>query len=132
MSMQDPISDMLTRIRNAIMAGHKSTAMPSSKQKLAIAKVLKEEGYILDFSVDEADAVKPSLTVMVKYHSGKPVISGIQRVSRPGLRVYRSYSDIPKTWGGFGISIVSTSAGVICDREARAKKVGGEIWCEVW
>jgi len=129
--MQDPISDMLTRIRNATMVGHTNVSMSSSKQKAAVAKVLKEEGFINDFEVVEQSPA-PCLKIELKYYEGKSVISGIKRVSCPGLRVYKSYKDIPKTWGGFGISIVSTSLGVLCDRNARHHKVGGEVWCQVW
>lgn len=131
MSMQDPISDMLTRIRNALAVGHKTVSMPSSKQKLAVANVLKEEGYVVDFSVTESQPVDV-LSLELKYFQGKSVISNLKRVSRPGLRVYKSYSDLPKSLGGFGISIISTSTGVVCDRVARANKAGGEIWCQVW
>ena len=131
MSMQDPISDLLTQVRNALTVGHKTVTMQSSKQKIALANVLKAEGYITDFTVEDNAPMK-SLVIQLKYYQGKPVISGIQRVSRPGLRVYKSYSDLPKIWGGFGISIISTSIGVVCDRVARASKVGGEVWCQVW
>lgn len=131
MSMQDPISDMLTRIRNASCVGRKKVTMSTSVQKEALAKILKEEGYIVDYSIVE---MSPSseLVVTLKYHQGKSVISGITRISRPGLRVYKGYNEIPKTWGGFGISIISTSLGVLCDRIARQHKVGGEVWCQVW
>lgn len=131
MSMQDPISDMLTRIRNALSVGQKKVTMSTSLQKQALAKILKEEGYILDYSLTEALPAS-ELAITLKYHQGKSVISGIKRISRPGLRVYKGYQEIPKTSGGFGISIVSTSLGVVCDRIARQHKVGGEVWCQVW
>lgn len=130
MSMHDPISDMLTRIRNAQRAGKVSVSMPSSKVKKAIAQVLKEEGYIDSFSVS-ADAVKPLLDVQLKYYAGRPVIERIQRVSRPGLRIYKGSEDIPSVMNGLGIAIVTTSKGVMTDRKARATGVGGELLCIV-
>ncbi|MFP8966422.1 30S ribosomal protein S8 [Pokkaliibacter sp. CJK22405] len=130
MSMQDTLADMVTRIRNAHMANHANVTMPSSKLKVAVAKVLKDEGYIVDFSV--AEGVKPSLTIDLKYYEGKPVIESIKRVSRPGLRQYKSRSDLPKVEGGLGIAIVSTSKGVMTDRAARAAGVGGEVICTVF
>ncbi|MBQ9600759.1 MAG: 30S ribosomal protein S8 [Neisseriaceae bacterium] len=129
MSMHDPISDMLTRIRNAQRSNKVAVAMPSSKLKCAIAQVLKEEGYIEDFSVS-AD-VKPVLSVSLKYYAGKPVIEQIKRVSRPGLRVYKGSEEIPTVMNGLGIAIVSTSKGVMTDRKARAAGVGGELLCIV-
>ena len=129
MSMHDPISDMLTRIRNAQRSNKVAVAMPSSKLKCAIAQVLKEEGYIEDFSVS-AD-VKPVLSVSLKYYAGKPVIEKIKRVSRPGLRVYKGSEEIPTVMNGLGIAIVSTSKGVMTDRKARAAGVGGELLCIV-
>lgn len=129
MSMHDPISDMLTRIRNAQRANKASVVMPSSKLKVAIAKVLKEEGYIEDFAVS-ADA-KPILEIQLKYYAGRPVIERIQRVSRPGLRVYKGSNDIPFVMNGLGVVIVSTSQGVMTDRKARANGVGGELLCVV-
>lgn len=129
MSMHDPISDMLTRIRNAQRSNKVAVAMPSSKLKCAIAQVLKEEGYIEDFSVS-AD-VKPVLSVSLKYYAGKPVIEQIKRVSRPGLRVYKGSEEIPTVMNGLGITIVSTSKGVMTDRKARAAGVGGELLCIV-
>ena len=125
MSMHDPISDMLTRIRNAQRADKVVVAMPSSKLKCAIAKVLKEEGYIEDFSVS-ADA-KPVLEIQLKYYAGRPVIEQIKRVSRPGLRIYKASSEIPNVMNGLGIAIVSTSKGVMTDRKARSEGVGGEL-----
>lgn len=130
MSMQDPISDMLTRIRNAQMAEKKSVLMPSSTVKVAIAKVLEEEGYITSF--DANDDVKPTLTIELKYFNGKPVIEAIDRVSRPGLRIYKSATELPKVNAGLGIAIVSTSKGMMADRAARAQGVGGEIICNVF
>ena len=130
MTMQDPIADMLTRIRNAQQASHPSVAMPSSKLKLAICEVLKREGYIEDFSVD--GGAKPTLSVTLRYHAGRPVIETLRRVSRPGLRAYRATDDVPKIMGGLGVSIVSTNRGVMTDREARAQGVGGEVLCTVF
>ena len=127
--MSDPIADMLTRVRNAQAASKADVTMPSSKLKLAIAKVLLEEGYIAGYSAD--DAVKPSLTVALKYYEGRPVIDELKRVSRPGLRIYKNKDDLPKVLNGLGIAIVSTSAGVMTDREARAAGRGGEVICTV-
>lgn len=129
MSMQDPISDMLTRIRNGQAASKVSVKMPSSKQKVAIATVLKAEGYIADFSV--AGDTKPELEVTLKYFEGKKVIDTIKRVSRPGLRIYKGASDLPKVMAGLGIAIISTSQGVMTDRAARKASIGGEIICYV-
>ncbi len=129
MSMHDPISDMLTRIRNAQRAHKVAVAMPSSKLKCAIAKVLKEEGYIEDFAVS-ADA-KPVLEIQLKYYAGRPVIEQIKRVSRPGLRVYKGSDEIPTVMNGLGVAIVSTSKGVMTDRKARAAGIGGELLCVV-
>jgi small subunit ribosomal protein S8 len=130
MSMSDPIADMLTRIRNAQMAEKASVSMPSSKLKVAIAMVLKDEGYIDDFAVRPADG-KPSLDIALKYYAGLPVIEKIERTSRPGLRVYKPSRDIPKVMNGLGIAIVSTSKGVMTDRKARGLGVGGEVLCIV-
>lgn len=130
MSMTDPISDLLTRIRNGQGARKVSVSMPASKVKVAIAKVLEAEGYINGFSTD-GDATKPTLTVDLKYYQDRPVIERIQRVSRPGLRVYVGAEDLPKVQGGLGIAIVSTSSGVMTDREARAGGRGGEVLCVV-
>lgn len=129
MSMHDPISDMLTRIRNAQGACKVSVSMPSSKLKCAIAKVLKEEGYIENFSIS-TDA-KPVLEIQLKYYAGRPVIEQIKRVSRPGLRVYKASSAIPVVMNGLGVAIVSTSKGVMTDRKAREVGVGGELLCVV-
>jgi len=130
MSMTDPIADMLTRIRNGQKARMVSVAMPASNSKEAIAKVLKDEGYITDFSVEGEGAAK-SLTVELKYFEGVPVIEKIQRASRPGLRIYRGKEDLPKVLGGLGVAIVSTSAGVMSDRQAREQGIGGEVLCVV-
>lgn len=129
MSMHDPISDMLTRIRNAQHANKANVSMPSSKLKVAIAKVLKEEGYIENYHVD--GEAKPQLSIELKYYAGRPVIEQIKRVSRPGLRVYKATNDIPNVMNGLGVAIVSTSKGVMTDRKARAVGVGGELLCIV-
>lgn len=130
MSLQDPISDMLTRIRNAQAASKQSVSMPSSTRKADIARVLKDEGYIADYRV-EADGGKAILTIELKYYQGKPVIEALQRVSRPGLRVYRGNESLPKVIGGLGVAIVSTSRGLMTDRAARAQGIGGEVICFV-
>ena len=131
MSMQDPLSDMLTRIRNAQMAGKTSVEMPGSKLKAGVARVLEEEGYIAGFEAS-MDGVKPRLRMNLKYFEGKPVIAEIDRVSRPSLRRYASKDELPKVRGGLGIAIVSTSRGVMTDRAARAAGVGGEVLCTVF
>jgi small subunit ribosomal protein S8 len=128
--MSDPIADMLTRIRNAQMAEKPKVAMPSSKVKVAIAGVLKDEGYIDEFAVRDASG-KPLLEIGLKYYAGRPVIEKIERLSRPGLRVYKPCRDIPKVMNGLGIAIVSTSKGVMTDRKARGLGVGGEVLCIV-
>lgn len=126
MSMSDPIADMLTRIRNGQSAGKTAVHMPASKQKTAIAQVLKDEGYIRDFAAVEVDG-KPALEVTLKYFQGDPVIDYVKRVSRPGLRIYKNKNDLPKVRGGLGIAIISTSKGVMTDREARKQGHGGEV-----
>ena len=131
MSMQDPLADMLTRIRNAQMAGKTAVQMPSSKLKVSVAKVLEDEGYIASSRV-EADGGKAQLTVELKYYQGKPVIAEIHRVSRPGLRSYAGKDELPSVRAGLGIAIVSTSNGVMTDRAARAAGVGGEVLCTVF
>lgn len=131
MSMNDPISDMLTRVRNAQMAQKASVSMPSSKLKVAIAEVLKEEGYIDGFNVVKADGGKATLEIGLKYYAGSSVIEKIQRVSRPGLRIYKGAGEIPQVMNGLGIAIVSTSKGLMTDRKARANGVGGEVLCIV-
>lgn len=130
MSMQDPIADMLTRIRNGQSADKKTVTMPSSKLKKAVAKVLLDEGYITDFKVDE-NSGKPQLNVALKYFQGAPVISEIKRVSRPGLRIYRKNDELPSVMNGLGIAIISTSKGLMTDRAARAAGFGGEVLCTV-
>jgi len=130
MSMQDPLADMLARIRNAQMAEHVSVTLPASKLKAAVANVLKEEGYVSDVTVEEG--VKPSMTIRLKYFEGRPVIEKIKRVSRPGLRTYATSHELPKVNNGLGIAIVSTNKGVMTDRAARAAGVGGEVLCTVF
>jgi len=130
MSMSDPIADMLTRIRNAQLAEKLSVAMPSSRVKASIAQVLKDEGYIEEFKVREEDG-RSTLEIALKYYAGEPVIEKIERVSRPGLRIYKGRDDIPKIMNGLGIAIVSTSKGVMTDRKARATGIGGEVLCIV-
>jgi small subunit ribosomal protein S8 len=129
MSMSDPIADMLTRIRNGQAAAKADVSMPASKMKQAIAKVLKDEGYIKDFSVSEG--AKPEMTVSLKYFEGRPVIESIKRVSRPGLRIYKNKDELPKVMNGLGVAIISTSKGIMTDREARASGFGGEVVCLV-
>jgi small subunit ribosomal protein S8 len=131
MSMTDPIADMLTRIRNAQMTERAIVAMPASKVKVAIAHVLKDEGYIEGFKVSGEEARKPQLEIALRYYAGRPVIEKIERVSKPGLRIYKSKDDIPRVMNGLGIAIVSTSHGVMTDRKARASGVGGEVLCIV-
>jgi len=130
MSMSDPIADMLTRIRNAQMVGHTEVAMPASRLKASIAQVLKQEGYIEDFALRENGAMK-ELRIGLKYYAGRPVIERLERVSKPGLRVYRGRDDIPRVMNGLGVAILSTSRGVMTDRKARADGVGGEVLCIV-
>ena len=130
MSMTDPIADMLTRIRNGQKARKVSVAMPASSEKVAICGVLKDEGYITDFSTS-GEGSKKELSVELKYFEGTPVIESVKRVSKPGLRVYRGKDDLPKVLGGLGVAIVSTSAGVMSDRAARKKGMGGEVLCVV-
>ena len=139
MSMSDPISDMLTRIRNAQLVGHAEVAMPASRLKAAIAEVLKQEGYIEDFVLQDKGGEKGSrdggakkeLRIGLKYYAGRPVIERLERVSKPGLRVYRGRDDIPRVLNGLGVAILSTSRGVMTDRKARADGVGGEVLCIV-
>lgn len=130
--MTDPIADMLTRIRNALSAGKLNVNMPDSKQKRAIAQVLKDEGFIADFAQADADAdAKPALNIDLKYYQGKPVIEKIKRISRPGLRIYKGKNELPKVMGGLGVAIISTSKGLMTDRTARKAGFGGEILCTV-
>ena len=130
MSMSDPIADMLTRIRNAQMVEKANVAVPSSKLKVAIAQVLKDEGYIDGFSI-KTDSGKSELQIALKYYAGRPVIERIERVSRPGLRIYKGRHDIPQVMNGLGVAIVTTPKGVMTDRKARATGVGGEVLCYV-
>ncbi|RZT91942.1 30S ribosomal protein S8 [Rivibacter subsaxonicus] len=130
MSMSDPIADMLTRIRNAQLVEKTKVAMPASKVKVAIAQVLKDEGYIDGFAVKSEDG-KSALEIALKYYAGRPVIERIERVSRPGLRVYKGRHDIPQVMNGLGVAIVTTPQGVMTDRKARAAGIGGEVLCYV-
>ena len=130
MSMQDPIADLLTRIRNGQERAKASVAIPSSKLKVAICNILKEEGYISDYRVDDAE-IKKTLTVDLKYFQGKPVIETLKRISKPSLRKYKSKDDLPRVMGGYGTAIVSTSQGVMTDKSARSQGLGGEILCFV-
>jgi len=130
MSVNDPIGDMLTRIRNALAMSKAEVRMPSSKQRVAIAQVLKNEGYIQDFAVSR-DGEKATLSIVLKYFEGKPVIQSLKRVSRPGRRIYEARSELPKVNGGLGIAIVSTSGGIMTDRAARAGGHGGEVLCTI-
>ena len=131
MAMSDPIADMLTRIRNAQLAEKASVSMPSSKLKVAIAAVLKDEGYVEDFAVRQNDA-KATLEIGLKYYAGRPVIERIERVSKPGLRIYKGCDDIPRVMNGLGVAIVSTPKGVMADHSARDSNVGGEVLCTVF
>lgn len=131
MSMTDPIADMLTRVRNGLSANKMEVSMPASKVKLSIAQVLKDEGYVGDFAVQDIDG-KPVLKVTLRYYQGQPVIERVKRVSRPGLRVYKGKNELPTVMGGLGVAIVSTSAGVMTDRAARKAGLGGEVLCTVF
>ena len=130
MSMSDPIADMLTRIRNAQLSEKNVVAMPASKLKQAIAQVLKDEGYIENFAIRESDG-KPVLNISLKYYAGRPVIEKIERVSRPGLRIYQPNDNLPNVMNGLGVAIISTSKGVMTERKARASGIGGEVLCIV-
>lgn len=130
MSMSDPIADMLTRIRNAQLSEKNVVAMPASKLKQAIAQVLKDEGYIEHFAIRESDG-KPELYISLKYYAGRPVIEKIERVSRPGLRIYKPNKNLPNVMNGLGVAIISTSKGVMTERKARASGIGGEVLCIV-
>jgi small subunit ribosomal protein S8 len=130
MSMSDPIADMLTRIRNAQLSEKASVEVPASRLKAAIAQVLKDEGYVEDFRVRQADG-KPVIDISLKYYAGRPVIEKIERVSRPGLRIYKAKNELPTVMNGLGVAIVSTSRGVMTERKARASGVGGEVLCIV-
>jgi small subunit ribosomal protein S8 len=127
--MTDPIADMLTRIRNAQSAGKVDVSMPSSKAKRAIAEVMKEQGYIADYAV--SSGTRPELTITLKYYRGAPVIDDLKRVSRPGLRIYKNKDELPKVLNGLGVAIISTSAGVMTDKKARAEGRGGEVICTI-
>jgi small subunit ribosomal protein S8 len=130
--MTDPIGDMLIRLKNALMARHKSVIVPASKMKLEIARILKEEGYIEDYRYIKEET-QPKIEIILKYDENKrPIIAGVKRVSKPGRRIYKGYRDLPKVLDGFGIAIVSTSQGIMTDHEARKRKVGGEVICEIW
>jgi small subunit ribosomal protein S8 len=130
MTMQDPIADFLTRIRNSQKAEKRTVSMPSSKQKCAIAEVLKQEGYIIDYFIEESES-KSTLTIELKYFGGQPVIESLRRVSRPGLRIYQATDELPRVMGGLGIAIISTSRGLMSDRAARSLGIGGEVICIV-
>ncbi len=134
MTMTDPVADMLTRIRNANIAMHDGVKMPSSKQKVALAEMLKEEGYIVDYSVTDSDrGPGQDLSITMKYSPNRErVISGVKRVSSPGLRVYSNADEIPRVLGGLGVAVISTSKGLMSDREARRRRIGGEVLCYVW
>ena len=134
MSMSDPIADMLTRIRNAVTSRHESVNIPASKTKVAIANVLKQEGFIRDFEiVAEEGKVQPSLKVALGYNASRqPVLNGLQRISKPGLRVYVQRREIPRVYGGLGVAILSTPKGVMTGQEARRQSLGGELLCYVW
>ena len=130
--MTDPIADMLIRIKNSLMARHKSVSIPSSKIKLEIARILKEEGYIEDFKYIN-EKPQPQIEIILKYDENKrPVIAGVKRISNPGRRIYKGYKDLPKVLDGLGIAIISTSQGIMTDHEARKRKIGGEVLCEIW
>lgn len=130
--MTDPIADMLIRIKNALMARHKSVIVPASKIKLEIVRILKEEGYIEDYKYIKEEP-QPKIEIILKYDENKrPVIAGVKRISKPGRRIYKGYRDLPKVLDGFGIAIISTSQGIMTDHEARKRKIGGEVICEIW
>ena len=128
MSMSDPISDMLTRIRNSLQRNKNTVTMPSSKLKVAIANILKQEGYIKDYKIEEHQK-KISLVIELKYFQGKPVIESLKRISRPSLRSYKSVNELPKVMGGLGVAIISTAKGVMTDKSAREHGIGGEVLC---
>ena len=130
MTMQDPISDLLTRMRNAQMAGHTEVQVPNSSMKRSVLKVLEDEGYINGWSA--TDELKSQLNIELRYHNGVPVMEEIKRVSRPGLRIYKECNDLPQVRGGLGIAVVSTNKGVMTDKKARAQGVGGEVICTVF
>ena len=131
MVMTDPIADMLTRIRNANQERHETVKVPGSKMKIRISEILKEEGFIKDFTIEE-DGVKKTIVITLKYNGNERVITGLKRISKPGLRIYAKVDEVPKVLNGLGIAILSTSKGVMTDKEARAQKVGGEVIAYVW
>ena len=131
MSVTDPIADMLTRIRNAIMVRHDSVLIPASKMKMAIAKILKEEGFITDYAVLKGSPQR-MIKIVLKYIDGQPAVAGLERVSKPGLRVYAGRGEIPRVYGGLGITIISTSKGVMSGQEAWRNNLGGELLCCIW
>ncbi|OVE82564.1 30S ribosomal protein S8 [bacterium M21] len=131
MSLSDPIADMLTRIRNAQAVGHPAVSMPASKEKAAIAQVMKDQGYILSFDVQGESAIK-QINVELKYHKSKPVITGMKRISKPSCRIYVKSSEIPRVRGGMGVAVLSTPEGVLAGKEAKRRNVGGEVICYVW
>lgn len=132
MAVTDPIADMLTRLRNACMASHTTVELPYSKSKRELAKLLKEEGYISDFEETEDQEKHKNLKIKLKYVNNKQVITGLKRISKPGLRIYVGHKDLPRVLGGFGVAIISTSQGIMSDRKARYKGIGGEVLCYVW
>jgi small subunit ribosomal protein S8 len=132
MSVTDPIGDYLARVRNAIAARHEKVDIPASKVKLEITKILKNEGYIQNFKVQDDNKNQGTIRIFLKYAEGQPVISGLKQISRPGRRIYASHQKVPRVIGGLGISIVSTSHGILTGEESRKKGVGGEVLCEVW
>ena len=132
MNMTDPIADMLTRIRNGLGAGHETVAIPASKMKIEIARILKEEGYITNYSVDGETAKEKVITITLKYANNAKVITGIKKISKPGLRVYAKGDNVPRVLNGLGIAIISTSHGLMTDRDARKQHVGGEVVAYVW
>ena len=132
MSMSDPIADMLTRIRNAQAVGHVNVVIPASKLKVAVAQVLKDQGYVASFSVGDGEGTAKSMNVELKYYHNKPVISGLRRISKPSCRIYVKATEIPRVRGGMGVAVISTPDGVISGKEARRRNVGGEVLCYVW
>ncbi len=132
MAVTDPIADMLTRLRNACMASHTTVELPYSKSKRELAKLLKEEGYISDYEETENQEKHKNLKIKLKYVNNQQVITGLKRISKPGLRIYVGHKDLPRVLGGFGVAIISTSQGIMSDRKARYKGIGGEVLCYVW
>lgn len=132
MAVTDPIADMLTRIRNACMASHATVELPFSKAKRELAKLLREEGYISEFEETENEDKHKNLKIKLKYVNNQQVITGLKRISKPGLRIYVGHKDLPRVLGGFGVAIISTSQGIMSDRQARHKGIGGEVLCYVW